>query len=73
MVEFLELPSNKKASPVFFRRGFVPKAGLEPASLAAYAPQTYVYTNSTTWACTFQLCGDNGSRTHDPLHAMQVL
>ena len=31
----------------------VPRAGLEPASLAAYAPQTYVYTNSTTWAIPF--------------------
>ena len=29
---------------------FVPGTGLEPAHLAAYAPQTYVSTNSTTRA-----------------------
>ena len=28
----------------------VPRAGLEPASLSAYAPQTYVSTSSTTRA-----------------------
>ena len=28
----------------------VPRRGLEPPSLAAYAPQAYAYTNSATWA-----------------------
>jgi len=28
----------------------VPRRGLEPLSLAAYAPQAYLYTNSNTWA-----------------------
>gem|GEM_PF-4818680 len=28
----------------------VPKMGLEPTHLSAYAPQAYVSTNSTTWA-----------------------
>ena len=28
----------------------VPKAGLEPACREAYAPETYVSTNFTTWA-----------------------
>lgn len=29
---------------------FVPEAGLEPARIAPYAPQTYVSTSSTTRA-----------------------
>ena len=29
---------------------FVPRTGLEPAHLAAYAPETYASTNSATWA-----------------------
>ena len=28
----------------------VPRTGLEPAHLAAYAPETYASTNSATWA-----------------------
>lgn len=35
----------------------VPRRGLEPLSLAAYAPQTYVYTNSTTWAIVIESNG----------------
>ena len=36
-------------------RGFplVPRAGLEPAHLAAHAPETCASTNSATWACGF--------------------
>ena len=33
-----------------FSKTLVPKGGLEPPHLTAYAPQTYVSTNSTTWA-----------------------
>jgi hypothetical protein len=28
----------------------VPRPGLEPGWIAPYAPQTYAYTNSATWA-----------------------
>ncbi len=31
----------------------VPKKGFEPSHLTAYASETYVSTNSTTWASTF--------------------
>ena len=31
----------------------VPRAGLEPAHLAAHAPETCASTNSATWACGF--------------------
>lgn len=31
-----------------FRENFLPEKGLEPSSLTEYAPQAYVYTNSTT-------------------------
>lgn len=38
---------------------FVPRTGLEPAYLAAYAPEAYVSTNFTTWA----FCAPGGTRT----------
>ena len=34
----------------FFRKRVVPRPGLEPGWIAPYAPQTYAYTNSATWA-----------------------
>ena len=43
---------NKKREDADFSNSSleVPRRRLELLSLAAYAPQTYVYTNSTTWA-----------------------
>ena len=32
----------------------VPRTGLEPAHLAAHAPETCASTNSATWACIKQ-------------------
>lgn len=37
----------------------VPRRGLEPLSLAAYAPQAYLYTNSNTWAYFPKTIGTN--------------
>ena len=34
----------------------VPRPGLEPGWIAPYAPQTYAYTNSATWARTRPWC-----------------
>ena len=31
------------------------RMGLEPTSHTAYAPQAYMYTNSITWALTWQV------------------
>ncbi|MDQ5927748.1 MAG: hypothetical protein QG633_186 [Patescibacteria group bacterium] len=45
--------SYKQNRPTLSRRAHlfvVPRRGLEPPSLAAYAPQAYAYTNSATWA-----------------------
>ncbi len=36
----------------------VPREGLEPSSLAAYAPEAYAYTNSATWAHLASVEGD---------------
>ena len=33
----------------------VPRTGLEPAHLAAHAPETCASTNSATWACNYKL------------------
>ncbi len=48
------LTLNENARRFFFKMRtiyeFVPRAGLEPARLAPHAPQTCVYTSSTTWA-----------------------
>lgn len=47
-----ERTENEKGDiGVFYQLSpFVPRRGLEPLSLAAYAPQAYLYTNSNTWA-----------------------
>ena len=37
---------------VRIRTRVVPRPGLEPGWIAPYAPQTYAYTNSATWART---------------------
>ena len=39
------------------RKPMVPKGGLEPPHLTAYAPQAYVSTNSTTWANVLLILG----------------
>ena len=44
------LPVTKLWFTAFCQRNIVLGAGLEPASLSAYAPQTYVSTSSTTRA-----------------------
>ena len=58
----------------------VPRTGLEPAHLAAHAPETCASTNSATWAfsrlepkalaavCVIQNVNgaENGTRTRDP-------
>ena len=55
----------------------VPRTGLEPARLAAHAPETCASTNSATWAFNIRSiteislfcskCGaENGTRTRDP-------
>lgn len=37
----------------------VPRRGLEPPHLTAYAPQAYVYTSFTTWARWFIITREN--------------
>ena len=48
----------------------MPRTGLEPAHLAAHAPETCASTNSATWAITGNSCSEcgaeNGTRTRDP-------
>ena len=71
--------TNSATSPTFtcyFM--YVPRTGLEPARLAAHAPETCASTNSATWAYTFQenntgifpvvsiRRAENGTRTRDP-------
>lgn len=41
---------KRKGSKNCSLSGIVPRRGLEPLSLAAYAPQAYLYTNSNIWA-----------------------
>ncbi len=41
----------------------VPRTGLEPARLAAHAPETCASTNSATWAL---MRAENETRTRDP-------
>jgi hypothetical protein len=43
-------PKSPLAFNSLARDWVVPKAGLEPARVSPYAPQTYVSTNSTTSA-----------------------
>ena len=45
---------NGKGSKNCSPSRMVPRRGLEPLSLAAYAPQAYLYTNSNTWAYFWQ-------------------
>src|SRR5438105_666625 len=58
---------------IFNHQSFlVPSAGLEPAWVAPYAPQTYVSTNSTTTARERILrlrgsCGGGGIRRRGPV------
>ena len=45
----------------------VPRTGLEPARLAAHAPETCASTNSATWAKLSDLMrAENETRTRDP-------
>ena len=48
----------------------MPKTGLEPARLAAHAPETCASTNSATWAFPsslyFKMRAENETRTRDP-------
>ena len=44
--------SHKKAASDFSNAAFVPRTGIEPARLAAHAPETCASTYSATWAST---------------------
>ena len=44
----------------------VPRTGLEPARLAAHAPETCASTNSATWARSILIWAENETRTRDP-------
>ena len=50
-------------SPPARERFFVPRTGLEPAHLAACAPETHASTNSAIWA---KKRAENETRTRDP-------
>lgn len=48
---FVKQNTNLGGGSIRFAISFlVPRRGLEPPRLAAYAPQAYVFTNYTTWA-----------------------
>ena len=58
---------------IFLNKESVPGTGLEPAHLAAYAPQTYVSTNSTTRALKKELlkgCKNNGFLNTDRIKSV---
>ena len=42
--------TNSATSPTYAEEKRVPRTGLEPARLAAHAPETCASTNSATWA-----------------------
>ena len=44
----------------------MPRTGLEPARLAAHAPETCASTNSATWARSILIWAENETRTRDP-------
>ena len=71
----LPIPPPLQHKSILTKR--VPRTGLEPARLAAHAPETCASTNSATWAFYHQddclnalFCStcwaENGTRTRDP-------
>ena len=56
-----------KKKKLAFQRAFVPRAGVEPARLAALVFETNASTDSATWAC-----GESMSHSRHLRNGMQI-
>tara|TARA_R110000850_G_scaffold210998_1_gene336957 strand:+ start:2698 stop:2901 length:204 start_codon:yes stop_codon:yes gene_type:complete len=62
------LPKNAKTPSKLLLKGFcVPRAGVEPARLAALVFETNASTDSATWAC-----GESMSHSRHLRNGMQI-